>query len=171
MNWFWYFVVYSFLGFVLEVAFAWTTGGEPDRKCMLLPLCPVYGLGACGILALAGPTGGGWLGVLVSGILAATAVEYVMAVWYEQCLGVSFWDYRGLPGNFQGRICLLFSAAWGVLSLGLVYWVHPWVEQWVPAIPGPVSLSAAVLVGTDFVVSSVMMRRTRDWACLRWYEK
>ena len=42
-EWFWYFVLYSFVGFVLEVLFARATGNpKRDRKCHLfLPLCPV----------------------------------------------------------------------------------------------------------------------------------
>ena len=50
----WIFLTYSFFGFVLEVVYARLTRSEkPDRKCLLvLPLCPVYGLAALGILAL-----------------------------------------------------------------------------------------------------------------------
>ncbi len=40
------------------------------------------------------------------GGLAATAAEYGMAILYERGLGVSFWDYTGLPGSIQGKICL-----------------------------------------------------------------
>ena len=45
--WFWYFVLYSFLGFLVEVVFARITHNpKRDRKCLyFLPLCPVYGLG------------------------------------------------------------------------------------------------------------------------------
>ena len=172
MNWFWYFVVYSFLGFLLEVGYARATGGQRERKCLLvLPLCPVYGLGACAILWLAELGAQAPLWVLLSGTLAATGVEYLMAVWYERGLGVSFWDYRQLPGNIQGRVCLPFSAAWGLLALALVYWVHPWVREWTAAIPNAVSLSAFVLVAADTVVSSVMMRRTGSRACLQWYRR
>ena len=51
---FWYFLIYSFLGFLIEVCYVRITG-EPkrDRKCRLfLPICPVYGLGAVGLLFL-----------------------------------------------------------------------------------------------------------------------
>ena len=55
MLWFWSFVTYGFLGFLLEVSFAAAVGGRPDRKGLwVLPLCPVYGAGACLILALPG---------------------------------------------------------------------------------------------------------------------
>ena len=45
---FWQFLIYSFFGFLLEVVFARVTrAGKQDRKCMvLLPLCPVYGVGS-----------------------------------------------------------------------------------------------------------------------------
>ena len=42
----WLFWTYSFLGYLLEKAFAWLTRSPQQvRKCfLLLPLCPVYGL-------------------------------------------------------------------------------------------------------------------------------
>lgn len=51
--WFWTFLTYSLTGFLMEVAFAAAVEGRPGRKGLLvLPLCPVYGLGACLILLL-----------------------------------------------------------------------------------------------------------------------
>ena len=57
MVWFWYFLVYSFLGFLVEVVYVRVVGGaKRDRKCrLLLPICPVYGLGALAVLAPAPP--------------------------------------------------------------------------------------------------------------------
>ena len=54
MSLFWIFLIYSFLGFLIEVAYARVTGeAKRDRKCrLLLPLCPVYGLGALGVQLL-----------------------------------------------------------------------------------------------------------------------
>ena len=50
----WYFWIYSFLGFLLEKAFAAATHSpHPVRRCfLLLPLCPVYGLGMLAVLSL-----------------------------------------------------------------------------------------------------------------------
>ena len=54
MEYLWYGLIYSVLGFFLEVAFARVTrAAKQDRKChLLLPVCPVYGLGAVAILLL-----------------------------------------------------------------------------------------------------------------------
>ena len=50
----WYFWIYSFLGYLLEKLFAKVTRArQQGRKgFLLLPLCPVYGLGMLSVLAL-----------------------------------------------------------------------------------------------------------------------
>ena len=168
--WFWSFVTYGFLGFLLEVSFAAAVGGRPDRKGLwVLPLCPVYGAGACLILALPGwvderP----WLLFLLGGV-TATAAEYLAALWHEKVLGVSFWSYDGLPGNFQGKVCLPFSLAWGTLSLGLVYWLHPMLAPWLARVPAPVSWMALATLFADLVLTAACLRRSGDISALRWH--
>lgn len=170
MIWFWSFVTYSFFGFLLEIAFARATGGRADRKCLLvLPLCPVYGLGACAILLLPPQVDAAPLLLFLLGGLTATAAEYVMALFYEGALGVSFWDYRGLPGSVQGRVCLPFTLAWGLLALPLVYWVHPFLVPWLAVIPMPVTGLALATLASDALLSGMLLRRTGDRDCLRWY--
>ena len=155
-------MAYSFAGFLLETAFARLTGGRPGRKGLLvLPLCPVYGAGACLILALPG-----WVDER-----PRTAAEYLAALWHEKALGVSFWNYEGLPGNIQGKVCLPFSLAWGVLSLGLVYWLHPLLAPWLARIPAPVSASALAALLADALFTAAALRGTGDTDSLRWDKK
>lgn len=171
MRWFWYFLIYSFFGFILEVLFARAIRSEkPDRKCfLLLPLCPVYGLGAMGILAVTAPLSRWPLLVALAGAAAATAAEYLMGVFYERALGVAFWDYSGLPLNIGGKVCLPFSAAWGVLALGLVYLVHPAVVQLTQDIPAALIPAAGVVLLADGAVSAYLLRTTGTTECLKWY--
>lgn len=167
--WFWTFLFYSLMGFFLEVAYARSTGGDPNRKCLLLlPLCPVYGLGACAILLLPGWVSRSLPALFLLGGLTATAAEYLTALFYHYVLHVSFWDYRGLPGSLQGRVCLPFSLAWGLLSVVLVRWFHPLVSPWLAAIPAPVSWAALAVFLCDAVFSAVLLRRTGSKACLNW---
>lgn len=167
---FWSFLVYSFLGFLLEVIYARVTGGQRDRKCFLvLPLCPVYGLGACAILSLPAGVVQSPILLFLLGGLTATAAEYFTALLYEHGFGISFWDYRDLPGNLQGRVCLPFSLVWGILSLPLVYRLHPMLLPFLSAIPIPVGWLALATVLADGVVSSLLLKRTGSRECLRWY--
>lgn len=167
----WYFIFYSFLGFLLEVGFARLVRAEKrDRKCfLLLPLCPVYGFGALAILLLPEPVRRSGPLLILLGGLAATGVEYLMAVFYEKGLGVSFWDYSALPFHLQGRVCPVFSLFWGLLAALLVSRVHPLVAQVAAAIPPPVTVAAALTVGADSLCTAVVLRKTRSTDSLRWY--
>ncbi len=169
-RWLWYFYLYSFLGFLLEVAFARASGHpKRDRKCLiLLPLCPVYGLGACLILGLA-PLGNGPLWVALSGGLAATAVELVLGAFYRYVLGVKFWDYEGIPGSLGGLVCPAFSLCWTVLALVLVYGVHPLAAGAAARIPAWLVPPALIVLAADAAVSCAALRQTGSTEVLKWY--
>ena len=170
MEWVWYFSFYSFLGFLLETGYAWWTGGELDRKCLLLlPLCPVYGLGACAVLLLPGTVLRSPPLLMIVGGLTATAVEYAVSVFYQKAFSVSFWDYHGQIGNLNGRVCLPFTLAWGLLLLPMVYLIQPAAAQWFSAVPLPVSWAFLSALAADLAVSAVILRHTGDRACLQWY--
>ena len=163
MSWFWSFTAYSFLGFLLEVAFAAAVGGRPDRKGLLvLPLCPVYGLGAGLILLLPGWVDARpWLLFLLGG-LTATAAEYLTALYHQKALGVSFWSYEGLPGNIQGRVCLPFSAAWGLLSAVSARVLQPLLIPLAAVMPPLLTYGALLLLTADAVCSAALLLRYRD---------
>ena len=159
-------------GCFLEIAFARATRSRPDRKrTLVLPLCPVYGVGACLCLLIAPPIRDNPGLLFLTGAAVCTATEYLAAVWYERGLGVAFWDYAGQRGNLWGRVCIPFSAAWGALALCLVYWIHPAVAGLVRTIPATLFYFAAPVTLADLIVSGAMLRRTRDRACLRWYAR
>ena len=169
---FWYFVLYSFLGFLVETAYARAVGERGGRKCFcVLPLCPVYGLGALLILGPA-PRLAPWPAlVAVWSALAATAAEYAVGLFYEKALGVSFWDYTHLPGNLKGRVCPLFSACWGVLGLVAVYAIQPLAAAGVAALPAWLLPPAAAALALDGACSAVLLRRSRSTDVLRWYRR
>lgn len=106
---------------------------------------------------------------MVVGGLTATAVEYAVSVFYQKAFSVSFWDYHGQLGNLNGRVCLPFTLAWGLLLLPMVYWVHPAAARLFAVIPPPVSWAALTAFTADMIVSSVILRRTGDRTRLQWY--
>lgn len=150
----WHFWIYSFLGFLLERAFAAATRAERrERRCLaLLPLCPVYGLGMLAVLAL--PRSLPFWALALLGGAAATAVEYAVHWANETFLGVRFWDYSRVPGNLRGRVCLPFSLAWAPLTALAARWVQPWVELFAAQI-SPAATWLALLVFTADVLLTV----------------
>ena len=168
--WLWTFWTYSFLGYLLERGYAIATHADRQaRKCfLLLPMCPVYGLGALAVLALPESLSDSFWSLALWGGLAATAVEYAVHVLYDRLLGVRFWDYSQVRWNLRGRVCLPFSLAWGALAMGLVYGVEPVMGPILGGIPAIVTGWAAAAVGSDLLLSAALLRRTGDRACLRW---
>jgi len=166
----WLFLFYSFLGFLLEIAFARITRHpKKDRKCFfLLPLCPVYGVGALMIRGLTlwnrSP-----LWVAAAGFLAATAAELTMGAFYRYVLGVEFWNYRNQRWNIGGLVCLQFSLYWTVLALLMVYWADPLLGRLAAALPVWLGPPAAILLAVDGVVSAAALKVAGSTEVLRWY--
>lgn len=171
MAWFWYFFIYSFLGFLLEVAYARSTGeSKRDRKCrLLLPICPVYGLGALGLLALPEEVLGTPLLLFPAAVLVCTGVEWLTGFFYEKVFRVTFWDYSHLPMHLGRHACLRFALCWGVLALVLYRLLHPQVVLLASQIPPWLAPPAAALLLVDTVLTAILLRRTRDTGALRWY--
>lgn len=165
----WVFLTYSFLGFLLELAYARLTKSEkPDRKCLLvLPLCPVYGLAALGILLLPPDP----LLLFFAGGGIAVLAEYAVGFFTRYALGVDFWDYSMLKGNVHGLICPLFTLFWGALAVAGRLWLHPVLAPVLAGLPGWLGAMAAAALELDLVCSCLLLRRRRDPACLRWYDR
>lgn len=168
----WVFLTYSFLGFLLELGYACLThSSKPDRKCLLvLPLCPVYGLAALGILALPDGIANDPLLLFLCGGGVAVAAEYAVGFFTRHALGVDFWDYSDIKGNVDGLICPLFALFWGVLAVAGRLWLHPLLAPYLAALPGWLGGAAAAALAVDFVASNLLLRRRRNAACLRWYD-
>lgn len=167
---FWQFLFFSFCGFLIEVAFARLTHSpKPDRKChLLLPVCPVYGLGALAVLALPASVKASPALLYLLGGMVCTLVEWGMSHFYEKAAHAAFWSYHALPWNLNGRVCLWFSLFWGGLLLPLVYLVQPWVLTWAAAVPDGVTFPAFLLYLVDAGLSLSVLRREGP-AGLKWY--
>ena len=164
MAYFWYFLGYGFLGYLLEKLFAALTHAEHRvRKGFLLaPVCPVYGLAMCAVLALgADRIGPLWELALLCSITATTA-EYAVHLFCDAVLGVRFWDYSATKTDVNGRICLPFSLAWGVLGALAVRLVQPALAALAAGIPSAVTNTVLLCLGIDALWSTGVLLRWGD---------
>lgn len=159
-----YFLGYGFLGYLLEKLFAALTHAEHRvRKGFLLaPVCPVYGLAMCAVLALgADRIGPLWeLALLCS--ITATTTEYAVHLFCDAVLGVRFWDYSATKTDVNGRICLPFSLAWGVLGALAVRLVQPALAALAAGIPSAVTNTVLLCLGIDALWSTGVLLRWGD---------
>ena len=162
--WFWTFLFFSFLGYLLECCFAKLTGARrKNRKCfLLLPLCPVYGLGMLAALSLPESWTENFFWQAFWGGVVCTAVEFWTHWLYEKVFGVYFWDYRPTKMDIDGRICLPFSIAWGLLSALAVRVIFPAWQPICAVIPSGVTLALALLFLIDCVCSAHLLWNFHD---------
>lgn len=128
-QWLLIFYIYCFLGWVFESCVVSVQQKRlVNRGFLRGPMLPIYGFGAGIMLHVSLPLAGHPVHIFFAGMIAATAFEYVVGVVMEAIFKVKYWDYSTHRFQFQGRICLQSSLAWGALSVLLVYVLHPPVE-------------------------------------------
>ena len=49
--------------------------------------------------------------------LAVTVVEFLSGCLFNLKLKMDVWDYKDMPFNIMGQVCLLYTVLWGGLSL------------------------------------------------------
>lgn len=125
-----YFLIYSFLGWLWEEIFCTIDQGKlVNRGFLFGPLCPIYGTGALAVDLLFRELMQieSYILLFVVSMVVCTVIEYCTAVILEKLFNTRWWDYSDYKINFQGRISLLASTAFGAMSVILVKFVHPFV--------------------------------------------
>ena len=96
----WYFLVYSFGGWVVEVIFhAVTLGKVINRGFLNGPVCPVYGFGVISVFAMINTlqSSGYQMSdgmIFIFGVILATVVELIAGWLLDVCFHARWWDYR-----------------------------------------------------------------------------
>ena len=123
-------IIYSFFGWVWESCYVSAKEGKwVNRGFVNGPFCTIYGCGAVAVYLILKPFDTNVLILFLGGVVVATTLEYITAVLMENIFHTTWWDYSDKKYNFQGRICLGASVAWGFFSLGLFRVLHPVVME------------------------------------------
>ena len=155
-QWLLIFYIYCFCGWIFE-SIVVSVGQKRlvNRGFLRGPMLPIYGFGATIMLHVSLPLAGHPVQIYFAGLVVATAFEYVVGVLMESIFKVKYWDYSEHRFQFQGRICLQSSLAWGALSVLLVYVLHPPVE-WLIREYGTVPLMFTVAVLSVYFLTDVV---------------
>ena len=131
----WYFLIYSFGGWVVEVIFhAVALGKVVNRGFLNGPVCPVYGFGVLSVFAMINTlqSSGYQMSegmIFLFGVILATVVELIAGWLLDVCFHARWWDYSDKPFNFHGYICLEFSLIWGLAIVLVVKVFQKYVEN------------------------------------------
>ena len=131
-----YFLIYSCLGWCLEVIYAAvTTGKLVNRGFLNGPVCPIYGFGMVIVLFTLTPLVDNVFLLYVGGVILPSVLELAGGWALEKLYHTRWWDYSDFPFNIGGYICLQFSLLWGVGTLVVMKAVHPVIADLVAMVP------------------------------------
>lgn len=111
----WLFLIYSFVGWILETIFAITKQRKIINRGLINgPFCTVYGFTGVLITVALKYLSGVWL-FLFSAIYASV-IEWVAGKIIEKICHERWWNYENNKFNLGGYISLQTSVLWGVLG-------------------------------------------------------
>lgn len=111
----WLFLIYSFVGWILETIFAITKQRKIINRGLINgPFCTVYGFTGVLITVALKDLSGVWL-FLFSAIYASV-IEWVAGKIIEKICHERWWNYENNKFNLDGYISLQTSVLWGALG-------------------------------------------------------
>lgn len=151
IQWLFVFYFYCFGGWCVESTHvSIRTRKLTNRGFLRGPFLPLYGTGATMMLMVSIPFQDNVFLVYLAGCVGATILEYVTGVAMEVLFKVRYWDYSSYKFNFQGRICLGTTLAWGFLTILTTEVIHVPVERLMFAIPEKMLTGVTVVVTMIF---------------------
>ncbi|WP_125143868.1 putative ABC transporter permease [Clostridium transplantifaecale] len=124
-QWLAFFYIYCFFGWIFESTYVSLKKRHfVNRGFLRIPMLPLYGSGAVMMLWVSLPFKDNLFLVYLSGVIAATALEYVTGYVMEQLFKIRYWDYSNQKFQIHGYICLSSSIAWGFLTILMTEVIH-----------------------------------------------
>ena len=131
-----FFLIYSCLGWCVEVVYAAATTGQlVNRGFLNGPVCPIYGFGMILVLFFLTPLEDNLLLLYLGGVILPSTLELVGGWALYKLYRTRWWDYTDKPFNIGGYVCLEFSLMWGVGAMVMVKVIHPTIAALVNIIP------------------------------------
>lgn len=159
----WIFLIYAFLGWCTEVAYAaLETGKFVNRGFLNGPVCPIYGCGVLLVVVVLTPLKENLLILFFGSLALTTAIEFITGFLLEKIFHNQWWDYSNEHFNLFGYICLKFSILWGLACTFVMDIIHPAIYKaikYFPHIPGVTLMVILALVfacDVGFTVATIL---------------
>lgn len=126
-NLFLLFMIYSFLGYIVEVIAVSINSRKLvlNRGFLIGPYIPIYGI--CCILMnfFLIKYENDILALFVMSVLLCSIAEFTTSYVLEKIFKVRWWDYSQMKFNLDGRVCLLNSTLFGIGGVVLIHIINP----------------------------------------------
>ena len=102
-----HFIVYAFLGWVVESSFKSLLYGKLINSGFLRgPFIPIYAVGALTVYTLFYPIKDKTLLLFIVGVISMSILEFIVGYIMEKLFNTRWWDYTGNFMNIRGKSLL-----------------------------------------------------------------
>lgn len=155
-----YFLIYSFIGWIIEVITAYRKQKKfVNRGFLIGPYCPIYGAGALLILILLGNNHSDPIGTFLKSIVIAGILEYFTSYFMEKLYKLRWWDYSNKKYNINGRICLETLIPFGLLAFIIFNYIHPFFVSLIEKVPNNILIIVAILLFAIFLIDNIISNK------------
>ncbi|MBO4928413.1 MAG: DUF975 family protein [Clostridiales bacterium] len=150
------FFTFCLIGWVWEVSYEFVNSRVlVNRGTMYGPWIPIYGFGGLAIVLLLGRFKENKFKLFGMTMLVCAIQEYLASFALEFIFNSSYWDYKHMLMNVNGRICLAGLLAFGIGGLFGVYVAAPAISRFVDRFARKTQIVAAIVLCTLFATDLV----------------
>lgn len=151
------FILYSFIGWSLEVIISLFKHKKfINRGFLIGPYCPIYGFGGILLLLLLKKYLGDPVALFFISIFIISLLEYFTSYIMEEHFNTRWWDYGTSKFNINGRICLEMLFVFGGLGLLSMYVINPLAIKVLSNINPAIKLVITSIIATIFIIDNVV---------------
>lgn len=155
-QWLTFFYIYCFFGWIFESTYVSLKKRHfVNRGFLRLPMLPLYGTGAVMMLWVSLPVRNNLILVYFSGVVAATALEYLTGYVMERLFKIKYWDYSDQHFQINGYICLTSSIAWGFLTIFLTEVIHKPIADFVLSMNLGIQAIMLSIITIAFIIDTI----------------
>ena len=142
------FIIYSFIGWVIEVIDAYIkTGKFVNRGFLIGPYCPVYGIGCTLMIILLSKYLDDIVVLFFMCIVTFSILEYMTSFAMEKLFKARWWDYSNKRFNINGRICLETMIPFGLGGVFVMYVVNTVIMYVLTSMPDILLTIFSIVIG------------------------
>ncbi len=153
----WIFIIYAFLGWCYEDAFAAVNNVKfVNRGILNGPVCPIYGVGMLIVVLCLWSLRDRPLLLFLGSALLTTALEFVTGFVLERVFHDKWWDYSDMPFNIKGYVCLKFTILWGLAASFIIGAIHRFIYMLIEKTPFVLGVILLAVFSAAFIADFIV---------------
>lgn len=162
-----YFLIYSFLGWCLEVIYAAVQKRKFVNRGLLNGiLCPVYGISMVFLLIFFSSLKEQMFFLFCACFIITSVVEFLAGSVLERLTGRKCWNYSGYRDHLGSYVCIRFSFIWAVIAFLSIQFFHPLLESLIDMVPKTIGEMIAFwltgLAVLDMIATAAALRKIEN---------